>query len=556
MGFLSDRIDGFLSIVSPGWALSRKQSRDELSTYERDREFKETLRDRRRDRMLRAFDGSGSGDRLREWNNSTASPNDILEDELEDLWLHAEELYRNNPYIASAVDGRVKYVVGNGFTLNANVDTSLSTGEVDEEGDRNRSKNIERLFRKWAIADDFVEKQRECERSHGIYGEILIVMSSLSDDDYDPSEHVVPLTIQVINPKRLEQPPELEGDENVRLGIRFHPEYKTPTHYYIRRHHPDDTKNAEVIYDEIPAHRVIHLFEKKFPGQVRGYPWVSPVMNQTRDLQDYEEAHLIGEQVAACSAAFVTSSDGNTAAAGARSQGQLEDIAPGKIHYLNEDETVQFSNPNRPGGTFGLYVNTKLRAIAAGLDYPFELLAKTYENSYSGGRLATIDGRMTFRVWQDIQRRGMRRIYRRWLDMAILLDALDEDAWEHYVEEKDTYRTHEWHPPKWPWVDPLQEVRADSEAISSDIGTISQSLADRGFDYESHIRVREREMMDRVERDARVAARAAKLEIEHGLAPGSLTGFKPDSEEEIEADPKKGGTETSTETETELVGST
>ncbi|HRW16411.1 MAG TPA: phage portal protein, partial [Amaricoccus sp.] len=41
-----------------------------------------------------------------------------------------------------------------------------------------------------------------------------------------------------------------------------------------------------------------------------------------------------------------------------------------------------------------------------------------------------------------------------------------------------------WLPPKWDWVDPLKDARAEIEQIEAGLKSRTQALAERGFDVE------------------------------------------------------------------------
>ena len=44
----------------------------------------------------------------------------------------------------------------------------------------------------------------------------------------------------------------------------------------------------------------LHVFEKQFPGQTRGIPWLAAALDRIKDLDDWFEAELIAKQVEAC----------------------------------------------------------------------------------------------------------------------------------------------------------------------------------------------------------------------------------------------------------------
>jgi lambda family phage portal protein len=237
--------------------------------------------------------------------------------------------------------------------------------------------------------------------------------------------------------------------------------------------------------DEVPLTDLLHCFEETSPGQLRGVPWLAPAMGKLKDLKDFVHAHLVAEQVAACYGAFVTgATDPALLAEAGRSRSNLEDLSPGTIQYLGDGESVQFSDPARPGTTLGPYVEWALHGVAAALRYPYELLAKQFTNNFSGGRLALIDGRITFKCWQHVLiDRTLRKLWARFVDQCVIQGAVAIDP-VRYEENRAHFLNHQWIPPGWPWVDPDKEVKADVAAIEAGLTTQTESLASRGRDFD------------------------------------------------------------------------
>ena len=237
----------------------------------------------------------------------------------------------------------------------------------------------------------------------------------------------------------------------------------------------------------------MHVFEQLYPGQTRGVPRMTPALGKIKDRLDYDDTVMISEQIAACFTGFVTTvGDSNDIAAGSanatRSTGErLQDISPGQIVYLNEDQSIEFGNPNRPSGTFSPFMEHHQRSIAAALGYPFELLTKNFTGlSYATGRLSLIDGRMVF----DAEQMGH-------------VDGWLESLWSHVVTQSVLYgalgvlvdpiqfrsqpwlyTVHVWIPTVRPWVDPAKEVSSTGLAVESILSTLDGELAARGLDLE------------------------------------------------------------------------
>jgi capsid protein len=307
---------------------------------------------------------------------------------------------------------------------------------------------------------------------------------------------------------------------------------------FVRRSLPNDSYAADQMEDEVPLTDLLHCFEEVSPGQLRGVPWLAPAMGKLKDLKDFVHAHLVAEQVAACYGAFVTgATDPALLAEAGRSRSNLEDLSPGTIQYLGDGESVQFSDPARPGTTLGPYVEWALHGVAAALRYPYELLAKQFTNNFSGGRLALIDGRITFKCWQHVLiDRTLRKLWARFVDQCVIQRAVIIDP-VRYEENRAHFLNHQWIPPGWPWVDPDKEVKADVAAIEAGLTTQTESLASRGRDFDETLQQIERELYAKADMEARVQAYRISLELDEDTDPADDS---PDDTPDNEADDSMG----------------
>ncbi|CAA7626620.1 Bacteriophage capsid protein (fragment) [Magnetospirillum sp. SS-4] len=72
-------------------------------------------------------------------------------------------------------------------------------------------------------------------------------------------------------------------------------------------------------------------------------------------------------------------------------------------------------------------------------------------------------------------------MWQRWLDVAVLSRALDIPGYER---NRASFIACAWLPPKWDWVDPLKDTKAEIEQIGAGLKSRTQALAERGFDVE------------------------------------------------------------------------
>ena len=500
------RLDTLIGRVAPGIASNRIKSRV-------DHELRMMLVDRTAAKF--ATYEAADHDRLRgeKWLPSRLSSNDAIGSELETLIERAQDLYRNDCYAASAINGRVDNVIGGGIRPQSRV--VAKRGIITPSQAEEFNQQAERLFAKWARLERWEDKQRQLERCNGIYGESWLHMAD-SDDPQKP----VTLSVQVIHPQRipLHSIDPRNGLQSRRLGMRLNSAGE-PIAAFITKTLPNDSHAYDLSETEVSLDDLLHCYEETTPGQLRGVPWLTPAMGKLKDLKDFVHANLIAEQVAACYGAFVSGvTDPMALAEQARVRSNLEDMAPGAIQYLAEGEAVTFSDPARPGTTLAPYVEWALHGVAASLRYPYELLAKQFTNNFSGGRLALIDGRITFKIWQScLIERVFRKVWARFIDQCVFQGALQVDLLK-YEQNRDHYLQHQWIPPGWPWVDPEKEVRADVQAIEAGLQTQTESLAARGRDFDETLNQIEREQRQKADMEARM------VEYRKTLGLGGETG--------------------------------
>lgn len=508
MGFIRDIAD----LISPS---KRKEQ-------QKQHEIKMKAYDQAEVRMAAAWEAAAR-DRFRGagWMTSRLSMNSNIERDLQTLCERAEDLYRNDSYAASAINGRVDNVIGSGVMFHSRI-KSRNDDLINEDDARILNERREYLMRLWSGKDKFHQKQRLFERSKAIFGEAVGIMSDFDFEDGRP----IPLTWTVVNPRRLETPPKYIGDPLVRLGIRFTDEsYRVIKGYYIKDVEQHDNRQVSVSYSYFEAWRVQHSFEALVPGQIRGVPWLTPVMGKLKDIKDFAEAKLIGEQVAACTTTFISCEDPYNRAVGAATAtasdgARIEELEPGRVQYIGPDDQVHNIDPNRPGNSFAPYIEHNLMGIAAGIRYPYALLTKDFrKSSFANGRLEMADGRKTFECWQQsgIEDAFSLVVDRATLEMVIfgLLPGVDVSTYRAFEQ---VYNAHQFKPPRWRMaVNPLQETKADEADVTNRFASRTDKCDERESDFEDVLAATEREEILIAEMQARVLERRQEL----GLIPSN-----------------------------------
>ena len=103
--------------------------------------------------------------------------------------------------------------------------------------------------------------------------------------------------------------------------------------------------------------------------------------------------------------------------------------------------------------------------------------------NYSNARLALLEFRRRVDAYQHavVVFQFCRRVWARFVDTAVVAGAIDVPGYERRRRE---ILACAWLPPKWDWVDPQKDARAEVEQIAAGLKSRTQALAERGYDAE------------------------------------------------------------------------
>ena len=455
--------------------------------------------------LLSAHEGaSNSNTRGSSWIGSRLSADSVLEADLETLRTRSRELYRNDSF-GGTVDDKTNHVIGTGFTPQSRIDPKI----VGTEAAQIFNAENEALYKRWSKTCDIGgrfslwQQSRLMSRHFDVDGEGLAVMS----DDATP-ERPIPLTIEVVDPERLETPPGYIGNPRVRMGVERDVTGRVVA-YHIRKTHPFDTLEFDQTYERVEAWRVLHVYERWFAGQSRGLPWLCRAMNRLKDCKDLDEAAVITQQVQACFAVFVKTPFSPTSAAQAAATGtsgndRLQEIRPGGIHYQGVGEEIQFASPSGTGNTYAPFQEWNYRRVAAAINWPFEMMVKNWGGlSFAAGRLVLTGLKMDVKSRQKlIDEAFLTPVWNRMVDEAVMLgrSSIEPRLW---AQRPWVYQEHKWTSPAWSYaITPGEEVNANIEAVNNNQKTLAAVVAESGEDLEEVLAQRKIEVA--MQRDAEI----------------------------------------------------
>ncbi|MBO9674424.1 MAG: phage portal protein [Sphingobacteriaceae bacterium] len=444
-------INNFLKVVAPKLALRRLQHQMTFDTITQNQ---------------RKHDGAGRGRRFGDNNFVGPSQNQQISSDLPLLRERSREANRNNPYAKKATRSFANNVVGTGILANPVVE------------DPAVAKLIKKVWKEWADSTlcDFDGLQN-------FYGLTALSVGTVakSGECYArriwskrvKNSKVVPLEIQLLDPdfidhqKNTVQP--FDNGEYIVNGVQYNKKGKRIAYWVFDRHPTEVFTESKPV----PASEMSPMFYMEDPGQVHGLPFNSSIILRMKDFDEYEDAQLMKQKIAACFAVFVQRSNGDSSSIGAKSSdNSIERLAPGMINYGEDGETFTFSNPPQVDG-YRDFTRTSLQGQAAGFGLSYE----TYTGDLSGVNFSS--GRMG---WLEAQR------FYEMLQWNMVIPMFLNPIWQWFTQaayiagkipSPDVAVT--WTPPRREMIDPLKEIQALLKQVRA--GFISWQDAVRSLGY-------------------------------------------------------------------------
>ncbi|MEN9437365.1 MAG: Stenotrophomonas phage, partial [Pseudomonadota bacterium] len=473
-------IDKFVGAISPDAGLRRLRARDMLT---------------------RAYEGASTKDGWRPKRAGASANTDHLADGAT-LRTRARSLVQNVPYIARAIESLVANTIGTGITP------------------RSLSKNaaaIDALWSQWAkVADadghcDLYGLQSLAYRAMEQDGEVLIRLRPRRPEDGLP----VALQIQVLEIDWLDSAKMgTNGQNAIMNGIEYDALGKI-TAYWLWDQHPGELvagrRNKANSY-AVPAANIIHLYASQRPGQGRGFSRLAPVIARVRDVQLYEDAELqrknLETRLSVLASGDVTamSMTESEAQSTVRATGELGTLASGGITQMPSGVNLTVVEPKAAGG-YVEYVKYQLHLIASGMGVTYEMMTgDVREVNFSSARVSMLEFRRNAEQmqWLTLIPRLCQPLWDAFCNAAILAGKM---------RPGDT--AVDWATPKWDYVNPEQDVKANLAEVSGGFTSISEILRRRGYKPEL-VFAEMKSDFDRLQADGTLAI---MLQIQTGQAP-------------------------------------
>lgn len=434
-------------------------------------------REQYREAITRGFEAAQRSRRTKNWRASSASANTELAPNLEILRNRSRDLIRNDPYAARAASLIPASVVGSGISCNIAMSSQVGDNE------------LQRAWDEWANSTDcdfhgkltFAGIQSQVMRSVFESGEGLLRIRRQGDGE-------VPLSLQVLEPDHIATQAGIikpVGTNRVVNGVEVDKSGRVVA-YHMYDEHPGSYGETSVSIRDtftpkrVLAKNIIHVFRCDRPGQLRGIPWLSPVMLKLRELNEFEDAYLVRAKISACFSAFIYDSEApDMLAKDPNSDFELEKLAPGIIEHLPPGKDIKFAEPKGEGGEqFKFFVATHLKAVASGIGVSYEALSGDFsEVNFSSARMGEQKFAENILSWQK----------------NVLNPQLNDTVFKNFLAALGLSRgvsvsgvKASWTAPKRAIIDPTKEIPAKIKEIRAGVTTLSDAVRQSGKDPQRH----------------------------------------------------------------------
>ncbi len=448
-------LDRVTANVAPIWTLRRQRARFAATQF-------------------RHFEAASTGRRTANWYRTNTDANAAVGPALAYLRATARDLVRNNPYAESALTTIVDHMVGWG----------IEAKPVGPDGKRvNPSAPIAKLWKDWAgttacDADnrhDFAGLQALVARTVAESGECLVRRRWRRPGD----GFTIPLQLQVVEPDFLDASKSSENYNGHRIvqGVEFDAVGRRVAYWMFRQHPGSASAVASGSY-AVPASEVHHIYRNTRAGQVRAPSWFAPVLLRFKDFDEFEDATLMKQKIAACLAVITSDVDGTGLPLGTATDTDdppIDTISPGAILNVPPGRTVDVVNPPSTS-EYPTYSVTVLRAIATGLGVAYEDLTGDYTGMpFSAARMSRL------RHWARVD--GWR-----W---KMLIPQFCDPSWHWFVEAamladkipiSAAHPGVRWTAPPPPMIEPDKEGLAMMRLRRVGLRSLSESIRESGYD--------------------------------------------------------------------------
>lgn len=492
-------LDRAITAISPERALKREVAKKKLSMI---------------DSGYGNYGASGTKKSVIGWTHGGGSHREDIEDNIDPLRQRSRDLYYGGSNVATGAIKRLRTnTIGVGLHLKASINEDIL--KIPSEQARELEETIEREFAHWADSTNC-----DMERLDNFYQlqQLALLNALLSGDSFALMKTtkragcLYDLRIELIEADRISTPDNERVNPLYCEGVEKNADGEVVA-YHISKFHPlsfTDRNPREwvrvVAYGEKTGRRnILHIMNRERIGQVRGVPFLSPVIETIKQLGRYTEAEVLAAVINGLFTVFIEKESASDDVpfgesvpeelqVDAADEGSIE-LAPGAVIDLGEGEKANMVNPGRPNPNFDPFVIAVIKQIGAALEIPYEILIMAFNSNYSASRAAILEFFKVikmYRAWFVTD--FCQPVYEEWLSEAVAKGRIKAPGFFADPIIRSAYCSAEWSGPSAGQLDPTKEVQAAELRVQGGYSTREKEARElTGTDFYKNVKQRKRE---------------------------------------------------------------
>lgn len=487
INWIADKLDRTIGVVSPEWQCKRTAWRRIGQYYEAAKIDRDSI------------DWIPQNERAEATNQGSR---DFIR-------AKARDKERNSDILNAPLSSRERNIIGTGFRVQAMLE--------DEE----TNTKIEKLFAKWQRKQncDITGEQSLWEltkmalRRSYVDGGIFFVKTYNGNPQY-------PLQLQAREVDDLDNTIQEYSGRAVIDGIEVD-QYQKVIAYHFKVFSPQGWLTNET--ERIEANRVIRLWDKTRPTQIREISPLAPSLKRINEIDEYMRTISIKEKVLASIAVFIKRAipsfpyGGTFHVTDRKEKYPSLNLYPGMVKDLQAGDDISTVIPNGQAANAKEFITIHQRLFGSGQGLSHEATSRDLsEVNYSSARQGLLEDQKTYadrQIW--LIEHFLTEVYEEFIKSAVLAGTLKiPDFWSN----QEFYLNHRWIGPGWSWIDPIKEVNANKISVESGQDNLTNICARQGLDYREVRRQRTKERFEDIEQQAREMAYVKKMEEKYNVS--------------------------------------
>lgn len=446
------------------------------------------------------------------WNPGGGSPSVDDIPALPLLRERSRDSMRNAPIAVGAINTTVGNVIGTGLSCSPAVlgeILGLTDDEVERWNDRTGH-----AFATWALSTDcdvamrcnFYALQDLGLRTELASGDTFF-LTPLVDRGGRKQ-----LALQGIEADRVCNPRGQQQTDNLIDGVHIDPLTGAALAIEVCDRHPGDLigspswTKVPIRGDKTGRRNVLQLMEPLRFGQVRGIPWIAPILEPLKQLGKWTDNELAAAVASSVFAVFVKMDpeafhelfkDNQSVRETLNGAEQWSgEMGNGKAVHLLPGEDVTSAAPNRPNPEFDPFWNAMVRQIGMALGLPIEVLTMHFQSSYTAARGAFLMAAKFFKTRRDrVVTQLCQPVYELWLANEVSAGRIQAPGFFAAPEIRAAWCNAVWTGDGVGALDPVKEAAAARARVDMEISTLeAESIAHDGVDWRTKHKQRAKEI--------------------------------------------------------------